>query len=159
MNPLSRITQAYSQTPWRKQLQGIGTFLAVLVVCALVTGIYLNVTARAATIGRQIQMDRHEVASLELDIADKQSKLAYLTSAVEMERRASEMSFRPATSDEILYILVPGYEERPQVILASSPQFYVAVEPTLSPAFTQSLLDWIRQSVALPAASIGNTKP
>jgi len=159
MNHLSRITQAYPQTPWRKQLQGIGTFLAVLVVCALITGIYLNVTSRAATIGRQIQIDRHKIISLELDIADKQSQLAYLTSAVEMERRASEMGFRPSTSDEILYILVPGYEERPRAVLASSPQSFVAIAPRLSPAFTQSLLDWIRQEVALPAASIGNIKP
>ena len=159
MNHLSRITQAYSQTPWRKQLQGIGAFLAVLVLCALVTGIYLNVTARAATIGRQIQMDRHKVISLEMDIADKHSQLAYLTSAVEMERRASEMGFRPATADEIMYILVPGYEERPRAVFASSTQSFVAVAPTLSPAFTQSLLDWIRQEVALPAAYIGNIKP
>ncbi|MFH1632749.1 MAG: hypothetical protein ABIG63_01895 [Chloroflexota bacterium] len=159
MNHISRITQAYPQTPWRKQLQGIGTFLAVLVVCALVTGIYLNVTSRAATIGRQIQIDRNTVVNLERDIADKQSQLASLTSAVEMEQRASEMGFHLAASDEILYILVAGYEERPRAVLASSPQSFVTVAPTLSPAFTQSLLDWIRQEVALPAASIGSTKP
>ncbi len=40
------LTQAYSQAPWRKQLQLIGIFLVVLVFFALVAGIYLSVTAR-----------------------------------------------------------------------------------------------------------------
>ena len=91
MNQVQKFTQAYSLTPWRKQIQGIGLFLAILVVGALVAGVYLNVTARAATVGRQIQRHRNRIEELEQDIADKESKLASLTSSVVMERRAQEM--------------------------------------------------------------------
>ena len=55
------LTQAYRLTPWRSQLQIIGMFLLILVMIALVAGIYLNVTARAATIGRQIQNLHEEI--------------------------------------------------------------------------------------------------
>jgi len=69
------------------------------------------------------------------------------------------MGFRPATMDEVVYILVPGYGGRSQAFLAASPQAFVEAAPVLSPAFTQSLLDWIKQQVALPVASLGNPQP
>ena len=55
------IVQAYRQSPWRIQLQVVGLFLLLLVMIALVAGIYLNVTARAATIGRRIQEMQFEI--------------------------------------------------------------------------------------------------
>jgi hypothetical protein len=53
MDRVQSLTQAYSQAPWRKQMQIIGLFLLVLVLTALV-GIYLSVTARAAAVGRDL---------------------------------------------------------------------------------------------------------
>ena len=56
MEHVSRFTkQAYSQAPWRSQTQLIVVFMLVVVTTALVAFIYLNTTAQAATIGRQIQ--------------------------------------------------------------------------------------------------------
>ena len=93
MERVQKFTQAYDQTPWRRQLQGIGLFLAVLVTIALIAGVYLNVTARATTVGRQIQNYHADIDYLQRDIKDKQAQLGFLTSAVEMERRAG---VRPA---------------------------------------------------------------
>jgi len=159
MNQVQKFTQAYSLTPWRKQIQGIGLFLAILVVGALVAGVYLNVTARAATVGRQIQRHRNRIEELEQDIADKESKLASLTSSVVMERRAQEMGFRPAAFSEILYMEVSGYSGRQSVTLASPPKNFVSVSPSLSPAFTQSLFDWIGEKVSLSPVNSGNDLP
>lgn len=50
-----KLDQAYEQTPWRRQIQAIGIFMLVVVVVALVAGINLIVTSRAATYGREIQ--------------------------------------------------------------------------------------------------------
>ena len=55
MENIHQLTQAYSQAPWRKQMYMIGVILLVLVSAAIIAGIYLNVTARAAAVGRQIQ--------------------------------------------------------------------------------------------------------
>jgi hypothetical protein len=150
MDRVLKITQAYSLTPWRKQLQVIGLFLMVLVVLALIAGVYLNVNARAATIGRQIQNYHIAIEELEFLIADQQSQLAFLTSASEMEKRALALGFRRATSEEILYIKVEGYRGRSPAVMASESVSYVTARPSVvSPAFTQSLLDWVAQEISL----------
>ena len=159
MNHVEKITQAYSLTPWRRQLQMIGLFLAVLVVGALIAGIYLNVTAKAATVGRQIQQYRLQKEKLEQDIADMQSQLAYLESSVVMEKRALEMGFRPASSAEIRYVVVPGYSGRQRATLASPPQNFVPVTPAVPAAFRQSLFDWIGEKLFFPPAKIGSDLP
>jgi len=51
----NRLLQAYKQAPWRVQLQWIGLFLLGLVLVAGITGLYLNISAQAATAGRKIQ--------------------------------------------------------------------------------------------------------
>lgn len=159
MDRVQRLTQAYYQTPWRKQLQGIGLFLAVLVILSLIAGIYLNVTARATTIGRQMQYDHYDKENLQLEIKDYQAQLAYITSAVEMERRALEMGFVPATSEEIMYLLIPEYPGRAQITLAPDTQTFVPAAPTLSPEFTQSLFEWLQSQFSIPAVSFGVEMP
>jgi hypothetical protein len=152
MDRVLKINQAYSLTPWRKQLQSIGLFLAVLVAFALIAGIYLNVNARAATIGRQIQNHRNRIDELEKGIASKQSQLAILTSAAVMEQRAISMGFHRAQSDDILYIVVDEYGGRETAVLAPETKTFTPsqLQPRISSAFTQSLLDWIRQELLLP---------
>ena len=150
MDRVLKITQAYSLTPWRKQLQIIGMFLVVLVVFALIAGVYLSVNAKATNIGRQIQNYHRDIEQLEFLIADQQSQLAILTSASEMEKRAQALGFRPATTEEILYIQVEGYSGRTPAVLASDSFSYVPASPAVvSPAFTQSLLDWVSQELSM----------
>ncbi|MCJ7703153.1 MAG: hypothetical protein MUO62_16345 [Anaerolineales bacterium] len=160
MDKVLKINQAYSLTPWRKQYQLIGLFLVVLVVFGLIAGVYLNVNARAATIGRQIQNDRNRIDELENSIADHQSQLAILTSASVMEIRARAMGFREANADEIIYIVVEGYNGRQPVAIASEARTFTAASiPMLSPAFTLSLFDWVQQELSLPEVTIRRTTP
>ncbi len=55
MEQIHRITQAYSQTPWRKQVRMIGVFLLGVVIIATVASLYLNVRARTVAMGRELQ--------------------------------------------------------------------------------------------------------
>ena len=55
MEQLHKISQAYSQTPWRKQVRVIGIFLLALVAVATVASAYLNVRARTNALGRELQ--------------------------------------------------------------------------------------------------------
>src|SRR4030042_2744041 len=95
MENVKRFTQAYYQAPWRKQLQYIVFFLVILVMGAVVAGIYLNVTARAVTVGQEIQVMQNQIDELKRAIADKETNLAFLASTSVMEQRASELGFRP----------------------------------------------------------------
>lgn len=150
MDRVQKITQAYSQTPWRKQVQGVGLFLAILVLGLVIAIIYVDVSAEAATVGREIQDMKLKIDALERSIDDKQAELGYITSAVEMEKRAKEMGFKPVSPGEAIYLVVPGYGGRSEAVLAPpsipSPVQTVA----LAPEYSISLVDWLKQQLYLP---------
>ena len=154
MNRVNSLTQAYSQAPWRKQLQWIGLFLLILILAALVAGIYLSVTARAATIGRRIQGIYAEMEDIERNIEDLQTQLADLTSKTVMEQRAAELGFQPAGSDQMIYVAVQEYQRPDQALLGSTPGIELPDEQILAPEYTQSLFDWLRERVFEPAAPL-----
>ena len=153
------LTQAYRQTPWRIQLQVIGMFLLILVMFAIIAGIYLNVTARAATIGRRIQAMQADIQLNERLNADLQTRLAMLTTASSMEARAKELGYRQATASEITYIVVPEYAGRTPVVLAPPPGPVASSAQILPPEFTESLIDWVRQLTLRPSLSLEPTEP
>ncbi len=164
-----KIDQAYEQAPWRRQLQMIGIFLLVVVSVALVAGIYLNVTSRAATFGREIQdmsmgdhvrldlaaMNTAETADdeipieeLKIQIADLEGKLANLTSLDVMQEKAERLGFQAVELEGVTYVPVPGYESRPEAMLAPPPEPVTAGTPVMPQAFRESLFDWLSGEVA-----------
>ena len=145
MDQVRNFTQAYSQAPWRKQLQWIGIFLTCLTAFLLAASIFISITSKTAAVGKDIQRYRLQAETLGLEIANMQSQLAILTSAATLKDRAIKMGFRPASPDEIIYVNVPGYTGD-AIILGSTPQMVETTRPELSAAFTQSWVDWfIRQ--------------
>jgi cell division protein FtsL len=152
MDNVKRFTQAYYQAPWRKQLQYIVFFLVLLVMGALVAGIYLNVTARAVTVGQEIQVMQNQIDELKRAIADKEISLAILTSTSMMEQRARELGFSPVKPDKITYIMVSGYQEQQEVNLAPTSQKELVSEERLSPAFTISLMEWLQTNIFNPSS-------
>ncbi|UCH60185.1 MAG: hypothetical protein JSV61_01565 [Anaerolineales bacterium] len=147
MERVRNLTQAYSQTPWRKQLKFVVLFLLCVVFIALIAGIYLDVTARAATIGREILYMRSEIAELELTNASLTTELAVLTSAKEMKTRALDLGFVSVEKGEIMYVLVPGYVPPQQPHLAPPPKPTKVIAANLPADYRQSLIDWFREQV------------
>lgn len=165
--------QAYSQAPWRRQTQWFGGFMLLVVVVSLVAWIYLSITAKAATIGRQIQdmrvsfdasksvtdpallekmVDRSSleddfwsIEELDIRIADLQAKLAQTRTQEQLRKKAQELGLQPYEPEAALYIVVPGYtgRESPGLVGASSPVKKSSVQ--LADAYRQSLLDWLRR--------------
>jgi len=147
MDRLEYLAQSYSQAPWRKQLQIIGVFLLVLVFVALISGVYLNVSARAAKAGRSIQDMQSDIEALGLDIEDRQSELAMILSSSSMEERAREMGFEVVETDEIVYLSVPGYVERRSIILAPTSERVITRAPVTPPEYTESLFTWLKRQI------------
>ena len=154
MYRVENITQAYSQAPWRKQLQWIGLFMLALILVAMVAGIYLSVSAQASTAGREIQIMYSEMDEMRRNIENMESQIAFLVSNAEMEKRAEKLNFTPVAADDIFYILVPGYTKPSQVTLANPSGTADPIAPTISPEYTQSLLDWLRERVFDPASPL-----
>jgi hypothetical protein len=150
MDRVQKITQAYSQTPWRKQIQGVGLFLTILVIGVIIAIIYVDVSAEAAAVGREIQFMQGQIQELERSIADKQAELGYITSAVAMETRALDLGFEPVRPGQAVYLVVPGYGGRSEIILAP-PSQPIPVKPlAIAPEYSISLVDWVKQQLYLP---------
>jgi hypothetical protein len=149
MDQVLKITQAYSQIPWRKQIQSVGMFLVILVLCLIIAMIYVNVNAEAVAVGREIQYMQLSIEELERTIPDKQAQLAYITSAVEMEKRAIEMGFQPIDPGYALYIVIPGYAGRSEAVLAPPSVPAATQTRMLSPEYSLSLVDWLKQELYL----------
>ncbi len=159
MEGVIRITQAYSQAPWRKQLQVAVIFLVVLILVAVVAAVYLNITARAVTMGTEIQNMQWNIEQLKRSNEDLQTQFADLTSDATMEARAQKLGFSEVQPDQIVYLKVPGYPGRQPAVLAPSAGPAVASAVVLAPEYSQSLLDWFEQNVLQPAGLIPEGQP
>ncbi|MCW5874548.1 MAG: hypothetical protein KIS88_07880 [Anaerolineales bacterium] len=135
--------QAHSQTPWRRQMQTIGLVVVAIASLALLAILYLNVTARAATMGRQVQRLQNERIRLQQQIESLESQLASLTSNEAMQARAAASGFTPMQPGAITYLTVEGYRGRTSVDLAprAGTQFMGVIR--LPDAYTESLFDWV----------------
>jgi hypothetical protein len=176
MENVQRLTQAYSQAPWRKQVQMIGIFLLVLVTTAIVAGIYLNITARATTVGREIQemqvliygyhslfttpqSGEMPVEELRQNIASLQAQLAYLTSYEVMDARARSLGFHPTDPEEIVYLEIDGYVAPQPVRLAPPPSPVVVPAPIVSSEFNEPLFTWLADQFRQTARMFGEVQP
>ena len=143
MKRREKLIQAYKNTPWRKQFQVIGLFSASIVVIAIVGGVYLTVTAQAATYGRRVQAVREEISEVERDIQDMQAELAYLTSAEYMAERIEGSDYIPVNPNRVTYLLVPGYPGRNPIDLSVKEGEGKETVVQLPPEYTMSLMDWV----------------
>jgi cell division protein FtsL len=137
----TQIIHAYRQAPWRVQRQWVGVFLLVVIGAAMVAALYLDVTARTAVTGREIQELRAQITTVQRENADLETQLADLTSTAAMQRRAEAMGYRPVLPGELDYVAVPGFAPpEPAILLAASD----ATPPanTLPVEYTESLLEW-----------------
>ncbi len=142
----TQIIHAYKQAPWRIQRQWIGAFLLIVVGGAMIAALYLDVTARAAVAGREIQELRSEITAVQRENADLETRLADLTSTAVMQQRALERGYRPVQPGELDYVAVPGFvEPEPDILLAAEDATpHVEARPA---EYTQSLLEWFDEQI------------
>ncbi len=144
MNAVSSLTHAYRQAPWRIHRRWAGAFLLGVVSLALIAALYLDVTARTAILGREIQALTDDIERLRQENATLQTRLAKLLSARVMEQRARDLGYRPVKSAEIHYLIVPGYVP-PIPTIQAGPDLSVQMAKTLPPEYRQSLLEWLME--------------
>jgi hypothetical protein len=143
---IGHFLHAAAQAPWRAQRQWIGGLLLVALAMAMVASLYLDITSQAAIAGRQIQETTSQVAVVELANSDLASKLAEISSADSMERRAATLGYQPIDSGKLQYVLVPGYHPPAPDILASTQTLQPSAASML-PEYTESLISWLGRYV------------
>ncbi len=144
----TQIIHAHRQAPWRVQRQWIGAFLLVVIGVAMIAALYLDVTARTALAGRDIQELRLQISTTQRENADLETQLANLTSTAVMQQRAVALGYRPVQPGELDYVAVPGFViPEPDILLAAedaTPR--VQTQPA---EYTQSLLEWFEEQIKL----------
>ncbi len=147
------LVHAYRQAPWRIQRQWLGGFLLGVLAIAMVSSLYLDITAQAAISGREIQGLTSDISSIEQGNADLQTRLAELNSDALMEKRAKDLGYESVDPTQLQYIIVPGYAAPQPDILAVAPALQPSA-PTIAPQYTESLIEWLQQELQ-PAPSFG----
>jgi len=147
---MNHLVQAYREAPWRTQRKWIVLFLLGTVSVGMITGIYLDVTSRAALAGREVQVLEAEIADNQRENADLETKLAESLSTSKMLERADAMGFVPATPEDVDFMVIPGYFPPQPAAMASSD--VSGHSPALDPRFTQSLFGWFDQQLQNAAA-------
>jgi hypothetical protein len=135
----------YQDVPLRFQKQWISSFLVIVVMLSLVAGLYLNVTARAAIAGREIQNLEAGIVINERVNADLQTEIATLLSNNTLEERALAAGFVPLQRADLEYLVVPGYfpsQGANMNMPAANPDVLA-----MSPEFSESLLSWIARQM------------
>ncbi len=129
---------------WRRQRQAIllaslGLLLAVI-VGALV---YLSQAALDATTGRQLEIliaERNELEQLNESL---RAEIASLRSVPRLRRRAEEMGFRLAKTEDVDYVVVDRFDPRRTAV---APQTY-AQQATPAADYDETLAGWIQQQL------------
>ena len=144
----TQIIHAYKQAPWRVQRQYVGAFLLAVIGVSMIAALYLQVTARSAAAGREIQEIRFKITAVQRTNADLETQLAKLTSTAEMERRAVKMGYRPVKPGELDYVAVPGFVAPEPAILLAAEDITEYTQP-LPSEYTQSLIEWFDERVKI----------
>lgn len=142
MEPINFFVHAYKQAPWRIQRQWVSFALLLVLGFAMIASLYLMVTSHAAIVGREIQDLREEITNAEYINADLQTRLANLTSKANIDQRAYALGYRPVESEELEYLVVPGFSMPEGARLANAPELHPS-PPSLPAVYTESLLDWV----------------
>lgn len=142
-----RILQAYKQAPWRVQLQWIGLFLLGLVLVSAITGLYLNISAQAATAGRKIQSLESDIVDINNEIADLTTDLANANATENMKLRAEELGFKTLDPNQAVYLEIPSYNPDADLVLAPARTNIISESPIVQSAYKISLWDWFVEKI------------
>jgi cell division protein FtsL len=142
--------------PLNLQRQWVILFAVAIVAVALVAGLYLDVTARAAITGREIQNLENLIVVNRRANADIETEIARLMSRQVMQERARQAGFEMLERDSINYMIVPGYLPVDGVQFKSD----VPEKVVLSAAeeFHESLIDWFARAIQAAAVPPGGVR-
>lgn len=137
------LIQAYSNSPRRQKLQIIGSIFMTIVIAAVMLILYLVVSARAVSMGRQLQQAKNEIDQLVYLSVNYRNQIAVLSRFEVMEKKAIELGFRSPYPGEVFYVPVSGYDQGIQPHFETVGDGSPAVINVNLVEYHESLIDWI----------------
>lgn len=143
------LIQAYSNSPRRQKLQIIGSIFMTIVIVAVMLILYLVVSARVISIGRQLQQEKDEIDKLVYLNVNYQNQISVLSRFEVMEEKAIELGFRPPYPGEVFYVPVSGYDQQIQPHIEEAGDGTPAVINVNLIGYHESLIDWIGRQLTI----------
>ena len=143
------LIQAYSNSPRRQKLQIIGSLFMAIVIAAVMLILYLIVSARIVSMGRQLQRAKDEIDQLVYLSVNYRNQIAQLSRFEVMEEKAIELGFRSPYPGEVFYVPISGYDLEIQSHVDGTGNAIPAVINVNLIEYHDSLIDWIGQQLTI----------
>jgi hypothetical protein len=137
------LIQAYSNSPRRQKLQIIGSIFMAIVITAVMLILYLVVSARVVSMGRQLQQAKDVIDNLVYLSVNYSNEIAHLSRFEEMELRAEELGFRAPYPGEVFYVPVQGFMQEEDIRVEIRDDSKPAVINVNLIEYHQTLFEWI----------------
>lgn len=137
--------QAQGHVLWRSVIQSTGSTLLWVLILLVLGGLYLSVSAKAASAGRRVMSLEDKIDALKLTHSEITTLHAQATSHQRMSELASSMGFRPAESKEIRFIYTPWIPEKSSFQAPVPRAVHELRKSVLSPAYTETLVDGLKR--------------
>ena len=150
MGVKAKRTHASRQAPWRLQVRWTGKTMLLAIVLLVVSSVYLAVNARLAKAGRDVlSLEEHRSDMLRLT-SELSAELATRTAPETMMARAASLGFHAAQPDDVLFLTVDGYMPPADFIAPRPPAAPDEGQAMLSPAYTETLGEWLMRWIGSP---------
>jgi hypothetical protein len=124
-----------------------GTTALLVVALVVAAGLYLAVNAKVANAGRTLLTLEARRDDLERENAELMTFFAQITSPDRLLERAVSLGFRAANPGEIDFFPEPGVRPDPAFLAPQPPSSQNEHQTGLSPAFTETLGDWLARVI------------
>ena len=141
------LIQAYSNSPRRKKFQIIGSLFLAVVIAAVMMILYLVISARVVSSGRELQQKKDQIDQLIYLSVNYQNEIANLSRFDIMEVKAEELGFRAPYPGEVFYVPVPGFNPEPVTVVDLTDTEGPTVINVNRIEYHESLFDWIGNKV------------
>lgn len=108
-SPRNQARELARRLGWLTEAQAVAGWGVILILAALLGAIYLNQASRIAAIGRRVQIQQSELDELKRVNGELERQIAEAQSLERLQQEAARLGFQPAQTDEIEYIVIPGY--------------------------------------------------
>jgi hypothetical protein len=142
------LIQAHSNSPRRQKLQIVGSIFMAIIITAVMLILYLVVSARVVSTGRQLQRAKNDIDNLIYLGVNYRNEIANLSRFEIMESKAKDLGFRAPYPGEVFYVPVEGYDQEEDTLVEIQINTRPAVINVNLLDYHETLFEWIGSRIS-----------